>query len=129
MPCAVVRARSTGAAEPGEIAVEVAYALPERERVLRAHALTPLTGAALEAVRACEAAGVTLVEAFALVRSDHVVRRGDHEGEIPDDGRVVPKRTERTDVGHGLLGVTARRPKALGTRASYDRSRLGRIRR
>ena len=42
-----------------------AYALPERERVLRAHALVPLSGPALHALRRCEAAGVSLVEAFA----------------------------------------------------------------
>jgi len=42
-----------------------AHARPERDRVLRAHALTPLTGAALGALRACGAAGVSLVEAFA----------------------------------------------------------------
>lgn len=41
------------------------YALPERERVLRAHALVPLSGPALLALRRCEAAGVSLVEAFA----------------------------------------------------------------
>ncbi len=63
---AVAGSGSPAHADVGEPTNErPAYALPERERVLRAHALSPLAGVALEALRACESAGVTLVEAFA----------------------------------------------------------------
>ncbi len=46
-------------------AARPAWSLDPRERSLVAHALVPLTGRALEALRACEAAGVRVVEAFA----------------------------------------------------------------
>jgi hypothetical protein len=52
------RADAGGAAQP-------AWSLDPRARALRAHDLRPLSGQALSALRACEAAGVSLVEAFA----------------------------------------------------------------
>jgi hypothetical protein len=95
------RADAGGAAQ-GEPNDAPAWSLDPRARALRAHDLRPLSGQALSALRACEAAGVTLVEAFAPrhgglpfvieIRSGHPdvgarrafeLLRADVEGDVP----------------------------------------------
>src|SRR5215204_124333 len=73
--------------------------------------------------------GVASLERRPQVRPDDVVRRRDHEARIAHHGSVETERAERSDLGHGLLGMTAGWPTAHGTAPSYDRSRFDRDRR
>ena len=43
-------------------------------------------------------------QAGVLIGADDVVRRGDHEGEIADGGRIEAQGAEGSDLGHGTFG-------------------------